>query len=177
MGVELRDGGAGEVIIVAAIRASIAEREAAMSDAESSSWLRSQCARGLDGRTLERVHALLHHGAAQRADRATLARRIERELACGRLLAVRRVRRRAIVTLTGEAYEPPIGPSEPVSWIELEVLDEEGNPLAEEPYEIITGDGRVRTGTLDAMGRTREDGIDPEDCKVRFPRLHEWKAA
>ncbi len=42
---------------------------------------------------------------------------------------------------------------------------------------VVTGNGRVRTGTLNLRGRAREDGIDPADCKVTFPRLHDWKAA
>lgn len=54
-------------------------------------------------------------------------------------------------------------------FIEIELLDEDGQPVAGEPYEITLPDGRVDSGTLDANGYARIDGIDPGKCQVRFP--------
>jgi len=58
------------------------------------------------------------------------------------------------------------------SWIEIELVDEEGNPVPGEPYKITLPDGRtIASGTLDDKGFARVDGIDPGTCKVTFPRL------
>jgi type VI secretion system secreted protein VgrG len=57
-------------------------------------------------------------------------------------------------------------------WIEIELLDEEGQPIAGEPYRITLVDGTtVADGTLDEKGRARVDNIDPGTCKVTFPDL------
>jgi hypothetical protein len=92
-------------------------------------------------------------------------------------LVVLEMRLRRVVMPVEHFEAPVLGPPDPTSWIEVELCDAAGNPFVDEPYEIVTGDGRVRSGTLDHDGRAREDGIDPDDCKVTFPRIHEWKAA
>ncbi len=66
------------------------------------------------------------------------------------------------------------------SFIEIELVDDAGNPVPGEPYEITLPDGkRVATGTLDHKGFARVDGIDPGTCKIGFPRLDKdaWKPA
>jgi len=64
-----------------------------------------------------------------------------------------------------------------VSWIEIKLVDEEGEPVPGELYRITLPDGSVVEGTLDAQGFARVDGLDPGSCKVTFPRLDErsWK--
>lgn len=59
------------------------------------------------------------------------------------------------------------------TWIELELLDEDEQPVAGEPYRIELSDGSVATGTLDAHGHARVDGIPPGECQVTFPKLDE----
>jgi type VI secretion system secreted protein VgrG len=57
-------------------------------------------------------------------------------------------------------------------WIEIELLDEDGNPVPGEPYKITLPDGTtVADGTLDDKGFARVDNIDPGTCKVTFPNL------
>ena len=57
-------------------------------------------------------------------------------------------------------------------WIEIELVDEEGQPVPGEPYKITLPDGTtVADGTLDEKGFARVDGIDPGTCKVTFPNL------
>ena len=57
-------------------------------------------------------------------------------------------------------------------WIEIELLDEEGNPVPGEPYRITLPDGTtVASGTLDDKGWARVDHIDPGTCQVTFPNL------
>ncbi|HWY56583.1 MAG TPA: type VI secretion system tip protein TssI/VgrG [Terriglobales bacterium] len=62
-------------------------------------------------------------------------------------------------------------------WIEIELVDEEGNPVPGEQYSITLPDGSVASGTLDGNGKARVDGIDPGSCKVTFANLDQsvWK--
>ena len=58
------------------------------------------------------------------------------------------------------------------SWIEIQLNDESGNPIAGEPYKITLADGTtVADGTLDDKGFARVDNIDPGTCQVTFPNL------
>ena len=59
---------------------------------------------------------------------------------------------------------------EPVS-VELELVDEMGQPIAGEKYEIKLPDGSVASGTTDAAGKAKVEGIDPGDCEITFPEL------
>lgn len=64
------------------------------------------------------------------------------------------------------------------SWIEIELRDDKGKPMAGEPYRVTLPDGEtVAEGTLDEKGFARVDGIDPGTCKVTFPKRHKtcWK--
>ena len=55
------------------------------------------------------------------------------------------------------------------TWIEIELTDMEGNPMAGERYSITLPDGAVREGALDARGRAYFGGLDPGECEVRWP--------
>ena len=66
------------------------------------------------------------------------------------------------------------------SWIEIELVDEDKNPVPGEKYRITLPDGEtVAEGTLDDKGSTRVDGIDPGTCKITFPELDKdaWEKA
>jgi hypothetical protein len=56
-------------------------------------------------------------------------------------------------------------------WVEIALVDKEGNPVAGQDYEIRLPDGRIVTGALDDRGAARVEGIDPGTCKIRFPSL------
>jgi hypothetical protein len=82
-----------------------------------------------------------------------------------------------------EAEEPP-PTEEPTrkeekNWVELELLDENGQPVSNARYLLCLPDGSERTGTLGNDGRAREEGIDPGICRVTFPDYDaaEWEAA
>jgi hypothetical protein len=61
------------------------------------------------------------------------------------------------------------------TWIEIEMLDEEGQPVSGLTYEVkILGDrnDQVARGTLDQNGRARVAGFPAvEWCEVSFPDL------
>lgn len=67
--------------------------------------------------------------------------------------------------------DTPITPVEEKTWVAISLVDEEGNPVPGEPYEIVVPGGRVIRGSLDANGKARVTGIDPGICPVTFPRL------
>ncbi len=65
------------------------------------------------------------------------------------------------------------------SWIEIELVDEDGAPVPGERYRIELPDGSVAQGTLDAKGVARVEGIEPGNCKITFPNLDKdaWEKA
>jgi hypothetical protein len=62
-------------------------------------------------------------------------------------------------------------------WIEIELKDDEGNPIAGESYFVELPDGTSISGRTDSNGHARIEGIDPGTAKVSFPdrdeSLHE----
>ena len=73
------------------------------------------------------------------------------------------------------SIDPPkvIVSKERKHWIEIALVDEKGNPVAGQPYQIRLPNGKVVTGNLDSRGLARVEGIDPGTCKVSFPDLDE----
>lgn len=56
-------------------------------------------------------------------------------------------------------------------FIEVELVDVEGTPLAGKPFRIILPDGSRAEGKLNAQGFVRLEGFDPGDCAVIFEKL------
>ena len=57
-------------------------------------------------------------------------------------------------------------------WIEIQLNDDDGNPVPGEAYKITLPDGTtIADGTLDDKGYARVDNIDPGTCQVTFPNL------
>jgi hypothetical protein len=63
-------------------------------------------------------------------------------------------------------------------WIEIALVDENGDPVPGQSYEIKLPDGSIQSGNLDSRGLARIDGIDPGTCKVAFTDLDQgaWRA-
>ncbi|MFZ5764396.1 MAG: hypothetical protein ACOY4H_02225 [Thermodesulfobacteriota bacterium] len=76
-------------------------------------------------------------------------------------------------------HTPTEEEKEEKSWIEIELVDEEDNPVPGEKYKITLPDGRVAQGTLDENGFARIEGIEPGTCKITFPALDKeaWQKA
>lgn len=80
-----------------------------------------------------------------------------------------------------EAPRPPresiaeqLRAAQPVkTWIEMEVVDESGKPMAGQPYLCMLPDGRLERGTLNDEGRVRFSGIDPGNCVFSLTELDE----
>jgi uncharacterized protein involved in type VI secretion and phage assembly len=67
---------------------------------------------------------------------------------------------------------PEEQPTQPqTSFIEIELVDEAGQPVAGEPFEVTTPDGKIKHGTTDANGQARIEGIAPGTCQIKFTRL------
>ncbi|OKY76372.1 MAG: hypothetical protein BM485_03800 [Desulfobulbaceae bacterium DB1] len=80
---------------------------------------------------------------------------------------------------TLEPHKPTEEEKEEKSWIEIELVDEEDNPIPGEKYKITLPDGKVAQGTLDEKGFARVEGIEPGTCRITFPRLDKdaWEKA
>ena len=59
------------------------------------------------------------------------------------------------------------------TWLEIELLDEDGEPAAHEKYKVIDSAEKEKTGTLDGNGYTKVEGLKPGSCKVIFSELNE----
>jgi uncharacterized protein (DUF2345 family) len=64
------------------------------------------------------------------------------------------------------------------TWIEIELKDDEGNPIAGERYRLKLPDGRIMEGRLNAEGRARVSGIEPGTAQVSFPDrdANDWRS-
>jgi len=112
-----------------------------------------------------------------RAD--AIAAELLRQAAAGNLVVRRRVVTSIVVPIAIDA-EPVLGPeTEPTGWIAIVLLDDSGKAVPGVAYRIECDDGRVRTGTTNASGKAREEGLHDGSCKVTFPDVHgpEWKKA
>lgn len=58
------------------------------------------------------------------------------------------------------------------SWIEIELVGEDGTPIAGERFEVKAPDGNtIRRGTTDAEGKGRVSVPEPGNCQITFPDL------
>jgi hypothetical protein len=75
------------------------------------------------------------------------------------------------------AAEPP-PPAEPaLTWIEIMLMDEDGQPRPGIEYQVKLPDGQTRSGKLGSGGYVRLSEIPKGDCEISFPELDAkaWK--
>jgi phage protein D len=65
------------------------------------------------------------------------------------------------------------------TWLELELVDQDGSPVPRARFEVVTADGEERSGYLDDRGRAHLEGIKPGKCWVSYPDLDpdSWRKA
>lgn len=76
-----------------------------------------------------------------------------------------------------EDVEPALAPPAPRppkrTWIEVQLIGEDNQPIPGVRYRIERPDGSVSEGRLNADGLARVDDLDPGLCNVTFPDLDE----
>jgi len=55
-------------------------------------------------------------------------------------------------------------------WIEIELLDDEGDPVPNEEYILYLSDGTEKNGNLDPEGYAREEDVPPGKIFIEFPK-------
>ena len=87
--------------------------------------------------------------------------------------------RSKVVELPDRAKEPEEKREELGDFVEIELVDDEGKPVAGARYRVTGPDGSVKEGKLDADGRARVEKLKPGLCRVSFPELDSgsWDAA
>jgi len=76
----------------------------------------------------------------------------------------------------GDPSHPP-GPSVLIldpnkhAYIGIELVDTKKRPVPAALFELQLPDGSKITGSLDAAGKVRIEGIDPGTCQVTFPSI------
>ncbi len=73
----------------------------------------------------------------------------------------------------GAGGAPPSEKEPEPHFIEVDLVDTNGNPVPGERYRIKFSDGTVAEGTLDEKGHVRIDNIPPGECEVTFPDTDE----
>jgi hypothetical protein len=59
------------------------------------------------------------------------------------------------------------------TWFRMQLVDEDGDPMAGEDYVVVDSAGATRKGKLDANGQLYIPPIlPPGDCTVSFPNIH-----
>jgi acyl-CoA synthetase (AMP-forming)/AMP-acid ligase II len=95
----------------------------------------------------------------------------------GKVTETKAEQRKAQSGKYGKAQTKPFQPADDnteakeKTFIAIKLKNPDGSPAAGEPYEIVVDGEAVASGTLNDKGEARVDGLDPQTCKVRFPRL------
>jgi hypothetical protein len=73
---------------------------------------------------------------------------------------------------TDQGPPPVVQPcAKSLTWIEVKLIDMEGNPVSGLQCRVKTPDGKTLSATLDKSGKVRFDGIRPGTCMIGFPDL------
>ena len=81
----------------------------------------------------------------------------------------------AAAAASADAPSPAPAPKEVAekTWFRCQLLDEDGEPMANEPYQLKDSSGAVREGKLDQDGCVYIPPIlPPGNCVISFPKMH-----
>ncbi|MFN0138235.1 MAG: hypothetical protein ACKVS9_19195 [Phycisphaerae bacterium] len=130
------------------------------------------------GDVLRRILSEAHDGDATRQTDQQVAQRIARLLATGVLSAfvvppVIRSGGRRVEAPPAPAELTPIFETKPeTTWIEIQLLDSDCEPLPNERFRVKMPDGVVREGRLNYLGKARVNDVDGGgNCQISFPDL------
>jgi len=120
-------------------------------------------------------------GASVSGDTEQLTARLAQCIAKGDLVVLNHGPRRApMVAVVVESAasmagnrQVPLAP-ETENWIEVKLLDEDGEPVADQKYWIKDAEGAEYEGKTDAKGVARLDKIATGDCEISFIDLEGW---
>ena len=73
--------------------------------------------------------------------------------------------------LAAPPRQSPASREEASAWIEIELCDEDGHPVPDQPYGLVTPDGRTRQGRSDKNGFAREEELPPGTCSISLLEL------
>jgi hypothetical protein len=64
-------------------------------------------------------------------------------------------------------------------WVGIRLKDEDGDPVADEPFRLKLPDGTIVEGYLDSKGEAEIHGIPEGQCEVCFPQIDKdvWRPA
>jgi hypothetical protein len=64
----------------------------------------------------------------------------------------------------------------PLTWVGIELKDEDDNPIPHADYKVKLPDGSIQSGSLDDEGKARIEGVPSGSVEVAFPQIHgdEW---
>jgi hypothetical protein len=80
------------------------------------------------------------------------------------------IRREQMQVIGRSMNRPLIVPCQP-DWIEIRLIDQWGEPVPNETYELTLPDGSIMTGKLNNEGTIRVDKVLSGNCEVKFPDL------
>ncbi len=68
----------------------------------------------------------------------------------------------------------PLAPETPPGWIEIKLMYDDDEPIANEQYWIRDKDGNEYTGTTDEQGIAKVKDVKDGYCEIKFPELDGW---
>jgi len=128
---------------------------------------------------LRRLVAGTALGEVDRLEDSEILEQLAPQLVAGRIMILKSGLRSAVSTQETLAEEAVLASEKktPVQkkthWIEIKLIDTEGNPIPGERYRIQLPDGSVEEGYLDSFGHAEYNNINPGTCQVTFPDLDE----
>lgn len=77
------------------------------------------------------------------------------------------------VTVIITKPDPGPGPKDDPkkTWIEIRLVDANGDPIPDEEFILHCPDGTAKKGKLDPKGRKRYEGVEPGEYTVSFPDI------
>jgi hypothetical protein len=129
--------------------------------------------------SLGEVHGMQHQLDGQLWDRLEVA------LRSGRLVVVPHLEAPFLVRTSGQEEqreEPALDFGQdikPLSYVEFELVDRQGQGVAGQEFVLRAPDGSERRGVTDKWGCARIEGLEIGMCSLRFPKLDadSWRPA